>query len=68
MLLRLTKFLNKSLFFSDKQFGFIKGRSTESALLNVTELIFNGLNSKLKQQGFLSISKKLLTWLIMRFL
>lgn len=31
----------------DNQFGFIKGKSTENVLLNVTELIHTSLNLKI---------------------
>ena len=36
---------NKFSLFNDKQFGFRKGKSTQDAILNLTECIYDALNS-----------------------
>lgn len=55
---RLLLFLNKSNFFSKKQFGFTKGKSTESAITHFMEGILNGINNNLKGTGlFIDYSK-----------
>lgn len=58
MMIRLNDYLKKSNFFSNKQFGFIKGKSTESALSTVMNHVFSGLNSKLKTTGLFVDFKK----------
>lgn len=57
-MIRLESFLKKYNLLNSNQFGFIKGKSTESALTTVTEHIFNGLNSKLKTTGLFIDFKK----------
>ena len=42
---RLNKFFTKCKVFSKVQFGFQKGKSTEDALVNLTEYIYESLNS-----------------------
>ena len=43
---RILSFFNKHSLFSEKQFGFLKGRSTQDALLNFAENIYDALNAK----------------------
>lgn len=55
---RVVKFLNKNNFFSSKQFGFRKGRSTEDALLDFCSKIYVNLDSKKNAAGlFVDITK-----------
>lgn len=55
---RMLGYLNKISFFSDLQFGFRNGRSTEDALLNFCSGIYKGLNNKLKNAAlFIDIKK-----------
>jgi len=55
---RTLNYLNKISFFSDLQFGFRKGMSTEDALLKVTTEIYDSLNSNLKTAAlFIDIKK-----------
>jgi len=55
---RLYSFLTKYKFFSENQFGFIKGKGTEDALLKFTTLIYESLNNNLKTIAiFIDISK-----------
>lgn len=58
MVVRLHRYLNKINFLSINQFGFLKGKSTEDALLNVTENIYNSLNSSCKTTGLFIDFKK----------
>jgi len=51
MVLRLTKYLNSFLFFSNKQFVFQKGKSTEDALLNITSKVYDSFNMSFKTTG-----------------
>lgn len=55
---RLLKYLNYLEFFSGRQFGFIKGRSTEDALITVTDQIYNNYNLNLKTTGIFIDFKK----------
>lgn len=55
---RLVKYLNLINFFSPNQYGFRKGKSTEDALVNVTDLIYNSLNSSSKSTGLFIDFKK----------
>ena len=43
---RIISFFNKYSLFSEKQFGFLKNKSTQDALLNFTEAIYDSLNSR----------------------
>ena len=43
---RIVSFFEKFSLFSDKQYGFRKGKSTKDALLNFTESIYDALNAK----------------------
>ena len=43
---RIIDFFNKFNLFTDKQFGFLRNKSTQDALLNFTEYIYDALNSK----------------------
>ena len=43
---RIVSFFNKHSLFSEKQYGFLKGRSTQDALLNFAENIYDALNAK----------------------
>ena len=43
---KIISFLDKFKVLSDSQFGFRKNMSTETALLNFTDSIYEGLNSK----------------------
>ena len=45
MLDRLWKFLNRFDIISNQQFGFMKGRSTEKAIISLTEYLYDKLNS-----------------------
>lgn len=55
---RLTKYLDAFSIISNNQFGFRRGKSTEDAVLNLTNTIVNNHNSKLKTIGiFLDLSK-----------
>ena len=55
---RTMNFLNRHNIISQFQFGFVKGRSTEDAILNVTEYIYSSLNSKLHNINvFIDFSK-----------
>lgn len=51
MKVRLLEYLNSLNFFSDKQFGFVKGKSTEDALIAVTEQIYLNVNQGKKSTG-----------------
>jgi hypothetical protein len=55
---RLVKYLDSFKYFSNSQFGFRKGKSTEDALITVTERIFNSFNSKNKSTGVFIDFKK----------
>lgn len=55
---RLLKYLENLNFFSNKQFGFTKGKSTEDALVSVTDLIYTSLNDKNKTTGVFIDFKK----------
>lgn len=48
---RITKYLNSLHFLSSKQYGFRKGKSTEDALIIVSEYIFKCLNEDKKTTG-----------------
>lgn len=55
---RITSFLEKNKFFSECQFGFRSGLSTEGALLNFCSNIYNGFNGKnLTAALFVDITK-----------
>lgn len=55
---KLINFLEKTHFFSHKQFGFREGLSTEYALQNFMESVFDGLNLRKKvSRTFLDIKK-----------
>ena len=55
---RLYQFLTKKNFFSENQFGFIKGKGTEDALLRFTTTIYKSLNDNFKTLAiFIDISK-----------
>lgn len=55
---RLTNFFDKHDLFSDAQFGFRKGRSTESALLSIKEIVVQNIDRKLFTLGlFIDYSK-----------
>lgn len=55
---RMLKFMNKNQFFSDGQFGFREGRSTEVALLVFCENILKGLdNEKFTASLFVDLTK-----------
>ena len=41
---RLIKFLNKHKFFDENQFGFLKGRSTNHAIVRIINFVTNALN------------------------
>ena len=41
---RIISFFNKHSLFSEKQYGFLKGRSTQGALMNLTENIYDALD------------------------
>ena len=43
---RIVSFFNKFSLFTNKQFGFRKGKSTQDAILNFTETVYDALNSK----------------------
>ena len=43
---RLLSFFNKNSLFSQSQFGFLKNKSTEDAVIDLTEAIYDSLNSK----------------------
>ena len=43
---RIVSFFNKFSLFSNKQFGFLKGRSTQDAIFDFTETVYDALNSK----------------------
>ena len=42
---RLVSFFEKFELFSDKQFGFLKNRSTQDAIFNFTESIYDSIDS-----------------------
>ena len=44
---RIISFFNKHSLFSDKQYGFLKGRSTQDALHNFAERIYDALNASM---------------------
>ena len=46
MVNRIISFFHKYSLFSKKQFGFLKGRSTQDAVLNFLESVYDALNSK----------------------
>jgi hypothetical protein len=48
---RLISFLNSINFLSEKQYGFRKGKSTEDALIRVTDIIYTSFNSNKKATG-----------------
>lgn len=48
---RLVRYLDNLNFLNKNQFGFRKGKSTEDALLMVTEIIYRGLNCGKKTTG-----------------
>ncbi|KAG8319844.1 hypothetical protein J6590_108404 [Homalodisca vitripennis] len=58
MVKRLLKYLDNLNFFSKRQFGFVKGKSTEDALTYITENIYSSLNSRLKCTGLFIDFKK----------
>ena len=43
---RIISFFNKHSLFSDKQFGFLKNKSTQDALLNFCENVYDALNAR----------------------
>lgn len=55
---RLINYLNRIQFFSDRQFGFRKGKSTEDALVNVSDMIYNSMNAGSKSTGLFVDFKK----------
>jgi hypothetical protein len=55
---RLLSYLNNIHFFSIRQFGFTTGKSTEDALISVTEQIYNNWNSNQKTTGIFIDFKK----------
>lgn len=55
---RLMHFLESKQFISKDQYGFTQGRSTEDALINVTEQIYNKFNEKNKITGLFIDFKK----------
>lgn len=55
---RCIDFLKINGFFSEKQFGFLEGKSTEDALLNFCADLYQGFNNKLSVGGlFIDITK-----------
>lgn len=54
----MVKYLNSVHYFSNNQYGFRKGRSTEDALINVTDMIYASLNEGKKGTGLLTDFKK----------
>lgn len=55
---RLVGYLETNNIIADNQYGFRKGKSTEDAVLHLTEIVTRNLNSKLKTIGlFLDLSK-----------
>ena len=55
---RLLNFLNRRGFFSNNQFGFLKGKCTEDALLHFCSNLYEGLNKCNKVAGlFIDITK-----------
>lgn len=55
---RIVEFLDKTNFFSNCQFGFLKGRSTEGALLKFCGEVYESLNnSKITSALFIDITK-----------
>jgi len=55
---KMYNFLNHSNFFADNQYGFIKGKNTESALLEFNRFIYNSIDKNKKTAAiFLDISK-----------
>lgn len=55
---RMYNFLNNSSFFADNQYGFIKGRNTEQALLSFSKFIYDSIDNNRKTAAvFLDISK-----------
>ena len=55
---RLTGYLDSFNIIADNQYGFRRGKSTEDAILNMTELVAQNFNSKYKTIGlFLDLSK-----------
>jgi hypothetical protein len=55
---RLVSFLNKTSFFSDKQFGFRQNMSTEQALLKFVEQLYDGINCSQSTAGlFVDVEK-----------
>lgn len=66
---RLTSFLTKYHILAPNQFGFRNGRSTDDAVLDLTDTIANHLNNKRKTLGiFLDLSKAFDTVSIPRLL
>lgn len=56
--IRLLKFLEKTNFFSDNQFGFLKGRSTNQAVLQIINFVTKAINEgKYTLSIFLDIRK-----------
>lgn len=58
MKVRLINYFDRISFFNESQYGFRKGRSTEDALVNVTDLIYNSFNSGQKATGLFIDFKK----------
>lgn len=58
MKIRLLQFLEHTSFFSENQFGFRKGKNTETALVNFMERVSYGINNGMCVSGlFLDIAK-----------
>ena len=58
MFKRLSNYLDSLKFFNESQYGFRRNRSTELALLDITEFVLNGMENKLTTVGvFLDLSK-----------
>lgn len=55
---RLIKYLNKISFVNNNQFGFTKGKSTEDALVKVSDLIYSSFNDSKKVTGIFIDFKK----------
>lgn len=55
---RLLNFLNKHKVFSRNQFGFVEGKSTEMALTDFVEFLYNSMNSKCKTSAVFIDFKK----------
>lgn len=48
MNVKLVKYLNSRNYFRNKQFGFRQGKSTKDAIINITDMIYNGMNARNK--------------------